>query len=182
MIETLYTKEALVYHLMKGAILGDLLDLSDGQECTIFKADSFTTEDDVVIYIPDMEMNDIPYDRAMTANEIKEVQYLFYTGEDFLEICGGDREKAEMLFGDVDWQNPHSRYDEMLRDGDFNNPNYQPWHGITRWCADDVVGIAAESGIKMSSEEAEQWWNEHENEFRQAMVQYGNELLESMIR
>lgn len=66
MIEVLYTKEALTSRLMNGVKLGDILDLSDGQECTIFKAYSFTTEDDVVIYIPDMEMNDIPYDRAMS--------------------------------------------------------------------------------------------------------------------
>lgn len=40
-----YTKDELYNLLKNGAILDELLDMSDGQECTIFKADCFPEED-----------------------------------------------------------------------------------------------------------------------------------------
>ena len=57
----------------------------------------------------------------------------------------------------------------------------QPWHAVTRWCADDVIGIAKSAGIEMTDEQAEDWWREHEREFRQMVVRAGNEILETMI-
>jgi hypothetical protein len=41
-----------------------------------------------------------------------------YTGNDFLEQCGGDAEKAERLFWYCDWQHPSSAMDEGAVDDD----------------------------------------------------------------
>lgn len=67
-----YTKDELYNLLKNGAILDELLDMSDGQECTIFKADCFPEEDcyNSVIYIPDLDMNGVAYDHKMTLQEL----------------------------------------------------------------------------------------------------------------
>lgn len=58
----------------------------------------------------------------------------------------------------------------------------QPWHGITRWCADDVIGVAKSVGREMSVAQAENWWTANEKAFKNTMVEAGNELLETMLQ
>lgn len=53
----------------------------------------------------------------------------------------------------------------------------QYWFAETRWCTDDIIGIAKDNGIEMTPQRAEQWWKKNENWFRNALVEYGNEVL-----
>lgn len=181
-------KSYLKKELETGCSLDLILELTTGQcGCTIYK--DYRVEDiiqygmrDEICYIPDMELNEVPYEKFnLTVDEINYILENCYTFNDFIELCHGDINKAKIVYENCDWQHPSSEYEEMKTVG--WGPDYeQPWHGETRWCADDVIGIAKSAGIEMDDEQAEDWWRDHEKEFCHAMVQYGNELLESMIR
>lgn len=104
--------------LRSGAKLNDLLSFGPGQDCEIFKADKFS-EDDEVIYVPDVSLNEIPLDRPITdPEELNSVLGYCYTGEDFLEECDGNLELAERLFWYCDWQHPSSAADEIQDEED----------------------------------------------------------------
>lgn len=107
------TKIELKNSLNSGKALEEILNLQDGQECTIFKAKEFKKGGDILC-IPDMELNEIPYERQnLTAEEIDEVISYCYTGDDFIDYCEGDDELAEELFDYVDWQHPTSALPEI---------------------------------------------------------------------
>lgn len=42
-----------------------------------------------------------------------------YTKEDFLSICGGQEDIAQILFEDVDWQHPETRFEELYVEGEL---------------------------------------------------------------
>ena len=110
------TKQELRLQLQQGHTLNDLLAFGPGQDCEIFKASSFHPGD-VVIYVPDVALNHIPLDRPITdSEELSEVLSGCYTGENFIDECGGDVEKAELLFDYCDWQHPSSAIDELTDD------------------------------------------------------------------
>ncbi len=110
------TKAMLRSQLQQGCTLNDLLTFGPGQDCEIFKADKFYPGD-VVIYVPDVYLNHIPLDRSITdLEELEEVLSQCYTGQDFIDECGGDVEKAERLFWYCDWQHPSSAVDELADD------------------------------------------------------------------
>ena len=112
------TKPMLRTQLQQGHTLNDLLAFGPGQDCEIFKADKFYPGD-VVIYIPDIALNHIPLDRPITGQEeFSDVLSNCYTGQDFIDECGGDAEKAERLFCYCDWQHPSSAVDELADDGE----------------------------------------------------------------
>lgn len=109
-------KSEVEARLKSGEKLGDLFDLRPGQECEIFKADQFVRGEEV-IYIPDIELNEIPFDRPVEdAGELEEVLSCCYTGMDFLSECLGNEELAERLFWYCDWQHPSSAYPEVCDD------------------------------------------------------------------
>lgn len=117
--KVLLSKKELLNLLRGGAILGTLLKFEPGQECIIFKSDKFI-EGDRIIYIPDLDLNEIPVDRPVRdGEELKDVLGNCYTGDDFIKECGGDRKKAERLFWYCDWQHPSSAVDEI--DDDWEN-------------------------------------------------------------
>lgn len=68
---------------------------------------------------------------------------------------------------------PNYIEDEQEKDDDVN----QYWFAETRWCTDDIIGIAKDNGIEMTPQQAEQWWKKNENWFKNALVEYGNEIL-----
>ena len=110
------TKAMLRSQLQQGHTLNNLLDFGPGQDCEIFKTDKFYPGD-VVIYVPDVSLNHIPLDRPITdSEELEEVLSKCYTGQDFIDECGGDVEKAERLFRYCDWQHPSSAVDELADD------------------------------------------------------------------
>ena len=112
------TKPMLRIQLQQGHTLNDLLAFGPGQDCEIFKADKFYPGD-VVIYVPDVALNHIPLDRPITdQEEFSEVLSNCYTGQDFIDECHGDTEKAERLFCNCDWQHPSSAVDELADDGE----------------------------------------------------------------
>ena len=110
------TKQELKLQLQQGHTLNDLLAFGPGQDCEIFKADKFQPGD-VVIYVPDVFLNHIPLDRPITDPEdLAEVLSSCYTGQDFIDECSGDIEKAEGLFDYCDWQHPSSAIEELADD------------------------------------------------------------------
>ena len=111
------TKTEFKSALRAGKIIEDLLPLVAGQECIIYKADSFTTGDDI-IYIPDVFLNEIPYstDISTADDTIEEILSMCYTGRDFIEECHGDTQLAERLFWLCDWQHPSSLLLELTFD------------------------------------------------------------------
>jgi len=115
-LKSTFTKEALRLRLQQGRTLNDLLVFIPGQECEIYKADDFRPGD-TLIYIPDVCLNSIPLDRPITdPEEFAEVLSNCYTGQDFINECGGDTKKAEHLFWYCDWQHPSSAVDELADD------------------------------------------------------------------
>ena len=111
--EATITKTMLRSQLQQGRTLNDLLAFGPGQDCEIFKADKFYPGD-VVIYVPDVILNHIPLDRPITSpEEFSEVLSNCYTGQDFIDECQGDTEKAEHLFWYCDWQHPSSAIDDL---------------------------------------------------------------------
>ena len=181
-------KVYLKKELETGCPLDLILELTTGQcGCTIYKelkADDIIRYGmhDEVCYIPDMELNDIPYEKPnLSAEETADILENCYTFQDFIDLCHGDVNKAKIVYGNCDWQHPSSEYEEMKQIG-WGDDYEQPWHAVTRWRADDVIGIAKSAGIEMTDEQAEDWWREHERGFRQMMVQAGNEILETMIK
>lgn len=70
-----------------------------------------------IIYIPDLALNLIPVtEPANGPEDVEEIVGCCYTGNDFVEECGGDVEKARHLFWYCDWQHPSSALPEIEDD------------------------------------------------------------------
>ena len=107
------TKAELRERLLGGAAMDDLFEFRCGQECEIFKATRFEPGDEI-IYIPDLSLNMIPVtDPADDPEAVEEILDCCYTGDDFIEECGGDIRKARYLFWYCDWQHPSSALPEI---------------------------------------------------------------------
>lgn len=50
---------------------------------------------------------------------VPELDDAVYTRENFLNMCGGQEDIAEMIFDAVDWQSPETYLDEQYRDGEL---------------------------------------------------------------
>ena len=127
------TKADLRNELLKGKTLDSILRFRNGQDCMIFKADHFSTGDEI-LYIPDVDLNELPLDidlskdnsmmnefRAgflpMTAQEQVDLVLSYcYTGDDFIKECDGDVAQADFLFHYCDWQHPSSALPEIEDD------------------------------------------------------------------
>lgn len=106
------TKAELGAKLKAGFHLIDLFQFCPGQECEIYKASAFAPGDEV-IYISDMFLHGICIDGPIIDPDTLECALSnCFTGNDFMEVCNGDRQKAEELFGYCDWQHPSSAWDE----------------------------------------------------------------------
>ena len=108
-------KGELRERLEGGATLDELLIFTNGQECPIFKAEEFVPGD-AVLYIPDIWQNEIDTTSALTGEELEDALGMCYTGDDFIELCDGDAEKAERLFWFCDWQHPSAALPEIEED------------------------------------------------------------------
>ena len=105
-----------------GTPLGQLFEFSPGQDCEIFKADHFEPTDEI-LYIPDLALNNIDeyvdyIDEYETAWITENILDCCYTGNDFINLCDGNVEKAVRLFWYCDWQHPSSALDEIDDDED----------------------------------------------------------------
>jgi hypothetical protein len=92
------------------------------------------------------------------------------------ELSGND---MTITLFDVDFYTnycPNYIEDEQEKD-DYVN---QYWFAETRWCIDDVIDAAKKKGTVLTPQQAEQWWKKNENWFRNALVEYGNEVLENV--
>lgn len=99
------TKKELKNKLIKGLHLEIIFDFSDGQECLIYKG-KFEVSDEI-IYIPDIDLNEIDIESVLDDEEIENVIRNCYTGNDFVAECNGHEDLAKELFGYVDWQHPN---------------------------------------------------------------------------
>lgn len=98
--------------------LHNIVTLTWGQEAPIYKASTFQPGADV-IYIPDLSVHGLKF--TVVPEDEEELNCLLglcFTGDDFVEECGGDIEKAERLFWYVDWQCPSSAVNEIEDDAD----------------------------------------------------------------
>jgi len=60
-------------------------------------------DDEEIIYNPENYDNDFEQSEG-------------YTGADFLELCDGDKEMAQRVYDQCDWQHPETIIDEMKRE------------------------------------------------------------------
>lgn len=113
------TKKALRERLLAGESLDRIMNFRRGQECFIFKADTFCAGQDI-LYIPDVDLNEIPVSEDMSADieGVMDILGCCYTGDDFVRECDGDVELAERLFDYCDWQHPSSALPEVREEED----------------------------------------------------------------
>ena len=120
------TKTELKAALKSGKTMDELFHYTQGDECLIFKADKFALGDEI-LYIPDIDLNEIPMDEAITDNNaIEDILDCCYTGLDFARECvkaDTDKKYAERLFRFCDWQHPFSALMEGWPDGDDASEN-----------------------------------------------------------
>lgn len=113
--------------IYNGECLSDMFEFTDGQDCIIYKGD--WNPGDEVIYIPDIDLNEIcinrPLINILDGEEIKDVICYLYTGKDFMELADGDEELAKRLFDYVDWQHPSSALNEVLDGIDERREEYR---------------------------------------------------------
>lgn len=113
------TKSELRASLAKHRVLDDQFKIVDGQDCHIVKAERFSTGDEI-IYVPDFYLNGISFGVRLDDEDIEAILRSCYTGNDFLDECGGDAELAERLFDYCDWQHPSSALPEIDCGGESN--------------------------------------------------------------
>lgn len=101
-------REQVKQELLKGRVLEELFEFQTGQGCDIYKGE-FSLSDEI-IYIPDLDLNEIPIHEAVEKEEVDWVVNAMYSGLDFLEQCGGKEELAKELFWYCDWQHPSSAW------------------------------------------------------------------------
>lgn len=110
------TKKEVRERICERGCLSDMFEFTDGQDCIIYKGD--WNPGDEVIYIPDIDLNEICINRQLIKildeEEINDVLSCLYTGKDFMELSDGDEELAKRLFYYVDWQHPSSAVDELM--------------------------------------------------------------------
>ena len=107
--------------ILKGECLSDMFEFTDGQDCMIYKGE--WNPGDEVIYIPDIDLNEIcinrPLVKILDEEEIKDVLSCLYTGKDYMDLADGDEELAKRLFYYCDWQHPSSALDEITADEQY---------------------------------------------------------------
>ena len=108
------TKAACRLGFMAGKTMSEMFPFGPGQECEIFKADEYSPGDEI-IYIPDVDLNELYIDRPrMSDEDIEEALSCCYTGDDFLRECDGNEDLAKLLFGWVDWEHPISAMPDLM--------------------------------------------------------------------
>jgi len=105
------TKLELKNRLRKGEKMENLFSFIPGQDCEIFKADEFHPGEEI-IYIPDIYLNAIIMP-CEDEDDMERIVECCYTGDEFIELCGGDIQKAMDLFAFCDWQHPSSARVDM---------------------------------------------------------------------
>lgn len=175
------TKQDLREYLKAGYFIDDAFDFKPGQECDIFRAEQFKPGDEI-IYIPDVQLSEIPMGISITDDEmIDEIVENCYTGNDFIKECNGDREKAERLFWYCDWQHPSAALGDGVIDDDEEYEMEVKRFATTGWSLGDVVDAASNKGIRMTSDEAAEWWGRNESSFMSRMVEYGNKIISELL-
>lgn len=119
-------KTELRVKLEAGEELENIFEFIDGQNCLIYKTKHFEMSDNI-IYIPDVDLNEIDTESVLEDEEIENVLNHCYTGNDFVDECNGHREVAKELFDFVDWQNPNI---QDLLDG-YDDEEFEERYGFS---------------------------------------------------
>ena len=119
------TKNELKMKLESGAFLVDLFDFTYGQECLIYKG-NFEISDQI-IYISDVDLNEIDTESVLEDEEIENVIDCCYAGNDFVAECNGHEDLARELFNFVDWQHPNV---QDLLDG-YDDEEFEKRYGFS---------------------------------------------------
>lgn len=101
-------KRELKEALEAGKKLDDLFTWTDGQECRIFKGEWDAEHLDEVVYIPDLDLNEIVTDRPLSDSEIENAISAMYSARDFCLETTGNLALAKDLFEFVTWEHPNS--------------------------------------------------------------------------
>ena len=118
-------KTELRVKLEAGEKLENIFEFIDGQDCLIYKTKHFEMSDNI-IYIPDVDLNEIDTESVLEGEEIANVLNHCYAGNDFVDECNGHREVAKELFDFVDWQNPNV---QDLLDG-YDDEEFEERYGF----------------------------------------------------
>lgn len=118
------TKNELLGGFCHGFSLQQLLPAIPGQDCQIFKAERFRTDDEI-IYIPDIELNNITFETVPVDEDVQYTLDRCYSGADFVELCEGDEALAYRLFCYCDWQHPISALDEVYYEDEADKADAQ---------------------------------------------------------
>ncbi|WP_135567905.1 hypothetical protein [Galactobacillus timonensis] len=104
------TLKNLADALKRGETLADMLPVVAGQECNIVKLSDEQYEEANsadIVYIPDLNLHEIPYFRPVTIEEADEILQRCYTKQDFIDATFGVKDADHYLFEFVDWQTPN---------------------------------------------------------------------------
>ena len=142
-------KEEIREGFHQGFALADLLTLSPGQDCMMFKAEKFRTDDEV-IYIPDMCLNQITAYTVPPESEWKHIIGHCYTGAEFVELCEGDEALAYRLFNYCDWQHPSSALPECEYDDEEDKKWAEEMYalsGLTKACTTSTTMTSTNTAV-----------------------------------
>lgn len=106
--------------MKKRDVIGEYIPAKDGQPAQIdrdwlnqgfvFKdRKAYENDKSAVCYVPELS------DTA-------------YTGQDFLDMCNGQQEIADLVFENVDWQHPETYLDEIYDEGEIEKCSCGKWY------------------------------------------------------
>ena len=101
----------MIEQLKTGKTLSDLFKLQMVRN-VIYKGDFAATDD--IIYIPDIDLNEIPINIPLTKERLKDIEYDLYSGNDFINECKGNVKLAKELFDWCDWSHPSSAINDIV--------------------------------------------------------------------
>lgn len=104
-------KQEVIEQLKTGKTLSDLFKLQMVRN-VIYKGDFAATDD--IIYIPDIDLNEIPINIPLTKERLKDIEYDLYSGNDFINECKGNVKLAKELFDWCDWSHPSSAINDIV--------------------------------------------------------------------
>ena len=115
--------------IYNGECLSDMFEFTDGQDCMIYKGEWNPGDEVILIYIPDIDLNEIcinrPLINILDEDDIEDIIYTFYTGKDFMNLAYGNEKLAKRLFYYYDWQHPSSALNEVIEDVEETREEYR---------------------------------------------------------
>ena len=107
------SKEEIKRKLLIGETLDDLFEWMEDSECVFFKGPWNPGKPEEVIYVPDIDLNELVTDRPLTPEEVSDALRHMYTTQDFMDICDEDVPFiGKLCYWWCNWQHPATAYHE----------------------------------------------------------------------